>query len=402
MLLLWGIPLFYHMTDLFPLFSPEQLLGEFTLATCLHFSGKSIYKIVGLWYTVNKCRERWMDVEKPYVFISYSVKNQEFSDKIRDILLERNICCKRAPEDVPLGAVFMEEIYDAIEGCACLLLLLTEESQESKWVRKEVSVAIDMEKEIIPVQNKIVPRNKFYKIALADVHIHTMPTLQSDTPAFVKWIDTIAQYVPPTVESTPVVVPEPEPVPPPKVVVKPIVLPILDNDMLRRGGRYEDEYYKAMDIKKIEFLDTTASAPRDSWDFSKVQDGSIRAWVEDACLYIAGEGGVRADSNAAYMFTAFNLPVRSYFTDLQSIQFNNSFDTSTVTDMFWMFRGLSHLTELDLSGFDTSQVTDMREMFLNCRALEKLTISRRFVTSQAYTKNMFNGAKIQDLPPPIA
>ncbi len=342
-------------------------------------------------------------MEKPYVFISYSVKNQEFSDKIRNILLERNIRCKRAPEDVPLGAVFMEEIYDAIEGCACLLLLLTEESQESKWVRKEVSVAIDMEKEIIPVQTKIVPRNKFYKIALADVHIHTMPTLQSDTPAFVKWIDTIAQYVPPTIESTPVVVPEPEPVPPPKVVVKPKVLPILDNAMLRRGGRNKDnEFYKATDMKKIEFLDTTANAPRDSWDFSKARDGSIRAWVEDACLYIAGEGGVQADSNADYMFTAYNLPPkRNYFTSLQSIQFNNSFDTSTVTDMFWMFQGLSHLTELDLSGFDTSQVTDMRNMFLNCEALEKLTISRRFVTSQANTEDMFYGAKIRKLPPPI-
>ena len=55
----------------------------------------------------------------------------------------------------------------------------------------------------------------------------------------------------------------------------------------------------------------------------------------------------------------------------------SGFDTSNVTDMANMFRGMSSVTSLDLSGFDTSKVTDMSDMFLKA-PLKKLILGNHF------------------------
>ena len=67
--------------------------------------------------------------------------------------------------------------------------------------------------------------------------------------------------------------------------------------------------------------------------------------------------------------------------NLTTIEFNDCFDTSKVTDMSWMFWCCESLTSLDLSNFDTSQVTKMYEMFGLCKSLTSLDLSN-FNTSQ--------------------
>ena len=52
-----------------------------------------------------------------------------------------------------------------------------------------------------------------------------------------------------------------------------------------------------------------------------------------------------------------------------------SFDTSSVTSMYLMFYGCSNLTSLDLSNFNTSNVTDMSLMFCGCSNLTSLDMS---------------------------
>ncbi|MDF7663882.1 BspA family leucine-rich repeat surface protein [Bifidobacterium sp. ESL0763] len=48
---------------------------------------------------------------------------------------------------------------------------------------------------------------------------------------------------------------------------------------------------------------------------------------------------------------------------LSSVTFGPDFDTSSVTDMSWMFENCENLTTLDLSMFDTHNVTTMKSMF---------------------------------------
>ncbi|EMF0512415.1 BspA family leucine-rich repeat surface protein [Enterococcus hirae] len=67
------------------------------------------------------------------------------------------------------------------------------------------------------------------------------------------------------------------------------------------------------------------------------------------------------------------------FKDMSSITSLDvsGFDTSNVTDMASMFYGMSSVTSLDLSNFDTSKVTDMGYMFTNT-SLKKLTLGDTF------------------------
>ncbi|MBO5043682.1 MAG: BspA family leucine-rich repeat surface protein [Alistipes sp.] len=69
---------------------------------------------------------------------------------------------------------------------------------------------------------------------------------------------------------------------------------------------------------------------------------------------------------------------------ITSINFNNAFNTSNVTNMSYMFSGCEALTALDVSNFDTSNVTNMYGMFNKCRALKTLDLSN-FDTSNVTT-----------------
>ena len=69
---------------------------------------------------------------------------------------------------------------------------------------------------------------------------------------------------------------------------------------------------------------------------------------------------------------------------ITSINFNNAFNTSNVTNMSYMFSGCEALTALDVSNFDTSNVTNMYGMFNKCRALKALDLSN-FDTSNVTT-----------------
>ena len=65
-------------------------------------------------------------------------------------------------------------------------------------------------------------------------------------------------------------------------------------------------------------------------------------------------------------------------------------DTSSITDMSYMFNSCSRLTSLDLSGLDTSAVTNMSHMFYTCSGLTSLDLSN-FDTSKAIIDSMFVG-----------
>ena len=75
---------------------------------------------------------------------------------------------------------------------------------------------------------------------------------------------------------------------------------------------------------------------------------------------------------------------------LTSLNVSN-FNTSNVGDISGMFHSCSGLTSLDLSNFDTTKVTDMSSMFLNCSGLTSLDL-RNFNTSNVTSMSwMFYG-----------
>ena len=92
-------------------------------------------------------------------------------------------------------------------------------------------------------------------------------------------------------------------------------------------------------------------------------------------LYIVSNYEIFAPSNCNEIFSFYDWKDRVEKTNLISINFNNNFNTSNVTNMTSMFYQCKFLTSLDLSNFNTANVTDMTQMFYSCYSLTNLDLS---------------------------
>lgn len=86
------------------------------------------------------------------VFISYSSKDTDAANAVRMMLQNNGIDCWMAPESIAMGEDYSNAIPKAIEVCDLFLLILSANSQGSKWVPKELDSAISHNKPIIPFQ----------------------------------------------------------------------------------------------------------------------------------------------------------------------------------------------------------------------------------------------------------
>jgi tetratricopeptide (TPR) repeat protein len=84
------------------------------------------------------------------VFISFASRDEETARHILRAVEARGIVCFFAPRDIPSGANMATEIIAAISGASAILLLLSPESLLSPHVRREVSLAIDERRPILP------------------------------------------------------------------------------------------------------------------------------------------------------------------------------------------------------------------------------------------------------------
>lgn len=102
-----------------------------------------------------------------YAFISYSTKNQDAADAMREVLKKRGFNIWMAPGDIPAGSKYAEVINKAIKNCSCLILMLSEASQNSIWVAKEVERAVHYQKPIVPVQIENVILNDEFEFYIS-------------------------------------------------------------------------------------------------------------------------------------------------------------------------------------------------------------------------------------------
>ncbi len=80
-----------------------------------------------------------------------------------------------------------------------------------------------------------------------------------------------------------------------------------------------------------------------------------------------------------------------YCTLLETITFSPYLNTAKVTNMQYMFYGLSALTGIDLSGIDTDSVTTMANMFEKCTALTSITFGDFEAPELTTMAGIFNG-----------
>src|ERR1039457_5720723 len=74
-------------------------------------------------------------------FISYSTNDQEFADRLYADLQNKGVRCWFAPHDIRGGKKIHEQIDQAIRIYDRLLLILSEHSMRSEWVKTEIAPA---------------------------------------------------------------------------------------------------------------------------------------------------------------------------------------------------------------------------------------------------------------------
>jgi uncharacterized protein YjbI with pentapeptide repeats len=79
-------------------------------------------------------------------FISYSVKDQEFANRVHADLQNNGVRCWFAPHDLAIGVKILDEVYSAIRLRDKVLLILSENALNSEWVEDEVTKAFEEER----------------------------------------------------------------------------------------------------------------------------------------------------------------------------------------------------------------------------------------------------------------
>lgn len=103
------------------------------------------------------------------VFISYSSKDGLYVDKLTRMLEKMQISYWKAPDMIPAGSNYAKEIPQAIQNCKVFVLLLSDRSQNSIWVEKEIDSAVYYRKKILPFQIDDAPLNDMFRFYLNNV-----------------------------------------------------------------------------------------------------------------------------------------------------------------------------------------------------------------------------------------
>jgi len=96
---------------------------------------------------------RLRDLAMTYdLFISHSSEDAETALTLVADFENRNISCWVAPRDIPMGSSYHEEIVQAIENSRAVLLLFSSAANKSEHVLREVELAAQGKKPILPLR----------------------------------------------------------------------------------------------------------------------------------------------------------------------------------------------------------------------------------------------------------
>lgn len=83
------------------------------------------------------------------VFISYSRVDKDVADKVRHVLEQNGLECWIDSKNIPAGSFYASKIIKAIREVKLVVLIFSETSKESRYVKSEINHAFEFEKEII-------------------------------------------------------------------------------------------------------------------------------------------------------------------------------------------------------------------------------------------------------------
>lgn len=91
--------------------------------------------------------ERWLNwhLYEEFYFISYSTNNVMYAEYLKSFMQTRKLRVWIAPDGIPQGRDYSQTVPTAIKHAKHFILILTEDSANSRWVMRELDVAISNE-----------------------------------------------------------------------------------------------------------------------------------------------------------------------------------------------------------------------------------------------------------------
>lgn len=106
---------------------------------------------------------------KHKVFISYKSEEYKEASLVRACLEENGLDCWMAPDSIPGGSSYADEISSAIEKCQVLVFILSQRAQKSEHIKKELDLALNNGKPIMPFMIENCNLEKAFNYYLTDV-----------------------------------------------------------------------------------------------------------------------------------------------------------------------------------------------------------------------------------------
>jgi len=123
------------------------------------------------------------------VFISYSNKDKEVADAVCHFLEQQGITCWIAPRDVTTGS-YASSIVKAIQNSKLMVLILTNNANFSKHVKRELELSVKNDVTIQPIRTEEVePTSEL------EYYISSMHWLDALTPPLEEHLSKLAQKV---------------------------------------------------------------------------------------------------------------------------------------------------------------------------------------------------------------
>jgi hypothetical protein len=105
-----------------------------------------------------------------FLFVSHVSEDRDAATQVVEELERRGLRCWIAPRNVRPGRPFDDEIASAIETCQAMLLIFSERCNDSEYIRREVTVAGESHKVVIPFRIENVEPKRGLRVRLSDLH----------------------------------------------------------------------------------------------------------------------------------------------------------------------------------------------------------------------------------------
>jgi TIR domain len=105
-----------------------------------------------------------------FLFVSHVIEDRLAALEIVAELERRGVPCWITPRDVRPGKPFDDEIAEAIEASRAMLLIFSDRCNDREYIRREVTVAGESHKVIIPFRIEDAQPRRGLRVRLSDLH----------------------------------------------------------------------------------------------------------------------------------------------------------------------------------------------------------------------------------------